>query len=171
MISPLKPYPLQAAFEPEMLDSGNNGRTMGLGSGSSDYAKDCGYQMDTNAKGFFLMSNGTLTPYGGDVRSRLISNALLFAAQCWGHLAIANTPSMTVCHSNYTCVTVCACERYCAYLTTPLRLPAAGTWRPSSPTYPESAAHVRTRTSALRTSTAASHLRAPCLLLALSRCW
>ena len=85
-----------------MLDSQNGGRSQGLGSGYSDYAKDCGYQLDTQGHGFQLMSSGSFPAYGGDVRSRLISNALLFAAQCWGHLAIGHTPAIEICHRNYT---------------------------------------------------------------------
>ena len=68
----------------------------------SDFAKDCGYQLDTHGHGFQLMSSGSIPAYGGDVRSRLISNSLLFACQCWGHFALANTPSMAVVRNNYT---------------------------------------------------------------------
>ena len=41
-VPPERNYYHMAAFEPRMLDSNNGARTQGLGSGYSDYAKDCG---------------------------------------------------------------------------------------------------------------------------------
>jgi hypothetical protein len=42
---------------------------------------------------FELMSTALIEPYGACVRSRLVSNTLLFAAQCWGHLALIDVPA------------------------------------------------------------------------------
>jgi hypothetical protein len=92
---------VQAAFEPEMLDSTNNNRSSGLGSGMSDFAKDCGYKMDTD-RPFSLSSHGTVKAYDDCQRSRFINNALIFGAQCWGHIALEGTPSMNAFRSLYS---------------------------------------------------------------------
>lgn len=44
-LPPEQNYYHMAAFEPRMFDTDHPGRTAGLGSGLSDYAKDCGYIM------------------------------------------------------------------------------------------------------------------------------
>ncbi len=60
--------------------------------------------MDETVDGrFWLMTSGCkVNPFGGDVRSRLINTTLIFAAQCWGHVALKDTADMAVYNSCYT---------------------------------------------------------------------
>lgn len=109
-----------------MFVTESKGRTMGLGSGMADYSKDCGYQVrylrlkaplllfeclmlpcfqmvGHGGAGVSPLMDGSVLAFGGCVRNRLINNALIFAAQCWGHIALRDTPGgLEPYNSTYT---------------------------------------------------------------------
>jgi hypothetical protein len=92
-VPPASNYYHLAAFEPHLLDSMNPNRTQGLGSGMSTYAKDCGYIMTGRGNSTLVdLMNGEVTAFSNCARNRLINNALIFASQCWGHIALKGEP-------------------------------------------------------------------------------
>lgn len=47
--------------------------------------------------------DGAILAFNGCMRNRLINNALIFAAQCWGHIALKDVPQgMQPYSHNYT---------------------------------------------------------------------
>lgn len=49
------------------------------------------------------LQDGAILAFSGCVRNRLVNNALIFASQCWGQVALKEVPQgMSPYHKNYS---------------------------------------------------------------------